>query len=275
MTKNVTLPIRTTELLAEVVRDIDLPAMSDIAVQLVATLSKDEVDLTYLRDLIARAPSLTASMLRWANSPIHGYARKINTLDGAITVLGISKIRVSAIAFFITNTFDTPSGIDRDAFWKSSMQSAGYAMWIALAVGLNESEAWLTAMMVRLGELVIWQFDPTAPRAHELPPMPVLQRWSLQRERIGFDEGDVVSEVAKLWFFPESMVEALHKCAKPLDFMAFSPMAAVLHLALILGDFDSVDEETLKTLPVDVTSRLGIQIDWLAQHIPEHVVFAA
>ena len=104
MTKNVTLPIRTTELLAEVVRDIDLPAMSDIAVQLVATLSKDEVDLTYLRDLIARAPSLTASMLRWANSPIHGYARKINTLDGAITVLGISKIRVSAIAFFITNT---------------------------------------------------------------------------------------------------------------------------------------------------------------------------
>ena len=173
------------------------------------------------------------------------------------------------------NTFDTPSGIDRDAFWKSSMQSAGYAMWIALAVGLNESEAWLTAMMVRLGELVIWQFDPTAPRAPELPPMPVLQRWSLQRERIGFDEGDVVSEVAKLWFFPESMVEALHKCAKPLDFMAFSPMAAVLHLALILGDFDSVDEETLKTLPVDVTSRLGIQIDWLAQHIPEHVVFAA
>jgi HD-like signal output (HDOD) protein len=275
MTKNVTLPIRTTEQLAEVVRDMDLPAMSDIAVQLVATLSKDEVDLTYLRDLIARAPSLTASMLRWANSPIHGYARKINTLDGAITVLGISKIRASAIAFFITNTFETPSGIDRDAFWKSSMQSAGYAMWIALAVGLNESEAWLTAMMVRLGELVIWQIDPSTPQAAELSPRPVRERWSLQRERIGFDEGDVVSEVAKQWFFPESMVEALHKCAKPLDFMAFSPMAAVLHLALILGDFESMNEETLKTLPIDVTSKLGIQLDWLAQHIPEHVVFTA
>jgi HD-like signal output (HDOD) protein len=274
MAKNVTLPIRTTELLAEVVHDIDLPVMSDIAVQLVATLSKDEVDLTYLRDLIARAPSLTASMLRWANSPIHGYARKINTLDGAITVLGISKIRARAIAFFITNTIHTPSGIDRDAFWKSSMQSAGYAMWIALAVGLNESEAWLTAMMVRLGELVIWQFDPCAPQATELPPLPVRQRWSLQRERIGFDEGDVVSEVAKQWFFPESMVEALHKCAKPLDFMAFSPMAAVLHLALILGDFESVNEETLKTLPLEVTARLGIELDWLAQHIPEHVIFS-
>jgi HD-like signal output (HDOD) protein len=274
MTKNVTLPIRTTEQLVEIVQDIDLPALSDIAVQLVATLSKDEVDLTYLRDLIARAPSLTASMLRWANSPIHGYARKINTLDGAITVLGISKIRARAIAFFITNSFEVPKGVDRETFWKSSMQSAGYAMWIALAVGLNESEAWLTAMLVRLGEIVIGQFDPSTPPEAESPPLLVRERWAQQREKIGFDEGDVVSEVARLWFFPDSMAEALHKCAKPLDFMAFSPLAAVLHLALILGDSDSVDEETLKALPEEVTARLGIQIEWLAQHIPEHVIFS-
>jgi HD-like signal output (HDOD) protein len=254
---------------------MDLPAMSDIAAQLVATLSKEEVDLTYLRDLIARDPSLTATLLRWANSPIHGFARKINTLDGAITVLGISKIRACAIAFFITNTFKTPSGIDRDAFWKSCMQSAGYAMWIALAVGLNESEAWLTAMLVRLGELVIGQIDPASANAHELSTLPVRERWLQQRQEIGFDEGDVVSEVAKLWFFPDVMTEALHKCAKPLEFMAFSPLAAVLHLALILGDFESINEETLKTLPADVTSRLGIELEWLAQHIPEHVIFAA
>ncbi len=275
MPNTVSLPIQTTEMLAKVVHDMDLPAMSDIAAQLVSTLSKEEVDLTYLRDLIARDPSLTASLLRWANSPIHGYARKINTLDGAITVLGISKIRACAIAFFITNSIQTPSSIDRDAFWKSCMQSAGYAMWIALAVGLNESEAWLTAMLVRLGELVIGQMDPDAPDAQALSPLPVRERWTQQRQKVGFDEGDVVSEVAKLWFFPDAMVEALHKCAKPLEFMAFSPLAAVLHLALILGDFESVNEETLQTLPADVTSKLGIQVEWLAQHIPEHVIFAA
>jgi len=71
------------------------------------------------------------------------------------------------------------------------------------------------------------------------------------------------------------MVDALHKCAKPLDFLTFSPLAAALHLAMILGDFDSINEETLGTLPSDVTSKLGIQVEWLAQHIPEHVIFAA
>jgi HD-like signal output (HDOD) protein len=275
MKNKVTLPIQTTELLAKIVRDTELPAMSDIAVQLVATLSKDDVDLSLLRDLIARDPALTASMLRWANSPIHGFARKINTLDGAITVLGLSKIRACAIAFFITNSFDTPNGIDRDAFWKSCMQSAGYAMWIALAVGLNESEAWLTAMMVRLGELVIMRFDRATQASVEMSALPVRERWLEQRQKIGFDEGDVVAEVARLWFFPNAMVEALHKCAKPLDFMAFSPLAAVVHLAMLVGDFETVDEEALNTLPAEVTRKLGIQIDWLAQHIPDHVILSA
>ena len=41
-----------------------------------------------------------------------------------------------------------------------------------------------------------------------------------------------------------------------------------------LGDCESVNEETLKSLPEEVTSRLGIQIEWLAQHIPEHVILA-
>lgn len=273
MIKDVVLPIKTTALLATIVRDTDLAPMSDIAVQLVASLSKDDVDLTHLRDLIARDPSLTASMLRWANSPIHGFARKINTLDGAITVLGISKIRACAIGFFLTNSFETPQGVDRDAFWKSSMRSAGYAMWIALAVGLNESEAWLTALMVRLGGLVIGQFAPNTPQMLAMAALPVCQRWLLQRETIGFDEGDVVSEVAKLWFFPDAMVEALHKCAKPLDFMAFAPLAAVVHLAMMLGEFESVTQDTLMLLPQDVTDSLGMQMDWLALHIPEHVIF--
>jgi len=185
MPNHVQLPIQTTEQLAKAVQDIELPAMSDVAAKLVATLSKEEVDLTYLRDLIARDTSLTASMLRWANSPIHGYARKINTLDGAITVLGISKVRASAIAFYITNAFVVPSGVDREALWKSCMQSAGYAMWIALAVGLNESEAWLTAMMVRLGELVISQIDPSTPVDTATPMQPVRERWLQQREKSG------------------------------------------------------------------------------------------
>lgn len=267
------LPIRTSQQLAEIVAGCDLTPMSGIAAQLVETLSKETVDITFLRDLIAQDPVLTAAVLRWANSPIYGTARRVNTLDAAISILGLSKVRARAIAFFITNTFDAPVGIDRDAFWAFCMHSGGYAQWLAIAAGLNESEAWLTAMMARLGELIIGQMDHATLQDIEAAEGSLQERWQLERERVGFDEGEVMAEVSRQWFFPDSMVEALHKCSRPLTFMAFSPMAAVVHLAMLLADLDDVDDQSLLALPQDVVSSLGLQVEWMAQHIPERASF--
>lgn len=267
------LPLRTSKQLADAVTGCDLPPISGIATQLVATLSEDQVDLTYLRDLIAQDPILTAAVLRWANSPIYGAARRINTLDAAISILGLTRVRARTIAFFITNAFDPPRGMQREAFWASCMHSAGYAMWLGVAAGLNESEAWLTAMLVRLGELIIGHIDPATVLAVESPALPVQQRWQLERERIGFDEGEVMAEVTRLWFFPDAMVEALQKCARPTSSMAFSPLAAVMHLAALLADMESVDADSLQALPPELVSALGIDIGWMAQHIPERASF--
>jgi HD-like signal output (HDOD) protein len=267
------LPIHTSKRLTEILDDSDLPPISSIAAQLVETLSKEQIDLTYLRDMIAQDPSLTASVLRWANSPIYGVARQINTLDAAISILGVSRVRVRAIAFFITNAFEPPIGINRDEFWTSCMHSAGYAMWMALAVGLNESEAWLTAMLVRLGELIIGRIDPPTLLVIESKPLSVQERWQLEHDRFGFDEGNVIAEVTRLWFFPDSMVDALHKCANPMNFMSFSQLGAIVHLAMLLADMESVDEESLAKLPHDVVSALGIEVKWMAQHIPARSTF--
>jgi len=247
--------------------------MSGIAAQLVATLSEEQVDLTQLRDLIAQDPALTVAVLRWANSPIFGAARRINTLDAAISMLGTAKVRARVIAFYIANAFEPPAGMDRDAFWASCMHSAGYAMWLALALGHNESEAWLTALMTRLGELVIGQLDPATLQDLEAQPLAVQQRWEMERARIGFDEGDVMAEVARQWFFPDAMVDALHQCARPLYYLSFSPLGAVVHLSMLLADMPIVDETTLQTLPPELVSRLGLELPWMSLHIPDRARF--
>ena len=247
--------------------------MSGIGAQLVSTLSSDQVDITYLRDLIAQDPALSAAVLRWANSPIYGAARRVNTLEAAISILGLSKVKVRAIALFVSNAVEPPLGIARDAFWTSCMHSAGYAMWLAVAAGLNESEAWLTALLARLGELLIGRIDHATLLALESSPLPVQERWQQERERFGFDEGEVIAELARLWFFPDTMVDALGKCARPLSTLVFSPLAAVVHLAMLLADMPRVDAQGLQTLPADVLAALGLQADWMAQHIPERASF--
>ena len=270
---NVELPIRTTEQLADNVAACELPPMSGIGAQLVTTLSDEQVDLTYLRDLIAQDPALTAAVLRWANSPIYGAARRVNTLEAAISLLGLSKVKVRAIALFVSNAVEPPPGIERDTFWASCMHSAGYALWLAIAAGLNESEAWLTALMARLGELVIGRMDPATLLAVESAPRQVQERWQLERERIGFDEGEVMAELARRWYFPDSIVNALGKCARPLWHMVFSPEAALVHLAMLLADMECVDARSLQALPADVLAALGLDVDWMAQHIPDRATF--
>jgi hypothetical protein len=82
-----------------------------------------------------------------------------------------------------------------------------------------------------------------------------------------------MAEVTRFWFFPDSMVDALHKCANPMNFMSFSKLGAVVHLAMLLADMASVDEESLARLPHDVVSALGIEVKWMAQHIPARSTF--
>jgi hypothetical protein len=104
-------------------------------------------------------------------------------------------------------------------------------------------------------------------------PLAVQERWELERARIGFDEGAVMAEVARQWFFPDAMVDALRQCARPLYFLSFSPLGAVVHLAMLLADMEAVDEASLQTLPAELVSRLGLELPWMSLHIPDRASF--
>lgn len=259
--------------LVEWMQAVRLPVMPEVAAKLVSSYQDEHVEITYLRDVIAKDPVLTAALLRLANSPLHGLSRTVNSLDAAISLLGISKVRTQAIAVCMSDSFDLPQGMSRQDFWNKSMQCAGYAMWLALAVGLDESEAWLTGMLLHLGEILISQQMTVERAAVAQPANPTLSRWQMQQAEAGIDEGQVMAAAATQWYFPPSIVQALQHCANPLEADTFYAPAAVVHLAAMLADLDAVDEASLASLPAEVVTRLGIEVAWLAQHIPDPRTF--
>ncbi len=255
--------------LDELMQTARLPVMPEVAMKLVSSFGSETLEITYMRDVIAKDPALTASVLRLANSPLHGLSRSVKTLDAAISILGISKVRTQAIAVCLSNSFELPKGMSRDTFWNQSMRCAGYAMWLALAVGLDENEAWLTGIMLHLGEVLIVPLQNAPAPAAATPAA----RWQVEREQVGFDEGQVMAEVAKQWNFPAEIVQALHDCASPLAAAKFAPLSAVLHLAAILSEAERGDDAILQTLPPELVARLGIDIEWIAQYLPDPASF--
>lgn len=133
---------------------------------------------------------------------------------------------------------------------------------------LDEQQAWLTGMMLRLGEIVIAQRMPDVLERVESLPCGPGERWKRERELAGFDEGEVSAEIARHWDFPEAVALALRCAAQPLT-NGSSRLAAVVHLAALITDQAGGGPPSLDNLPVSVVHTLGLNTQKLQLQIPD------
>ncbi len=255
--------------------NVKLPTMSDVAHALIKTLNNEDATVEEVRDIIAKDPALTAKLLRLANSAHFGLPRGVSSLGDAITMAGMSKVRTLSLAACMSDSFPVLPGLDSQAFWSSSMATAGYAQWLAGGVGADGQKAWLTGMMVRLGELLIGQADPkTLAEIEKLPHLPGA-RWERENRLVGFTEGQVTAELARRWNFPAEIVQALQQSFNPLVDKNFSRLAAIVHLASLLADTPNATVAALEALPQDVVAALMLDAKWMHDKFPPSDSFLA
>lgn len=261
--------------LAQFFEHVTLPTISEVAQSLILTLDKDDVSAKTIAAIIARDPALTAKLMRLANSARFGFSRQIGSLDEAIALAGMSHIRTLALAACFAESFPDLPGLDSDEFWKSSMACAGYAKWLSGGLGADGSDAWLAGMMLRLGELLIYQAEPVAfAEIEEQPHLPG-GRWEREQRLLGISEGQITAELCRRWKFPAKIVRALECSCDPMAARPFCQLAAVIHLASLLADTPSDDPAILDTLPADVVGALMLDKAWMAKRFPSHESFSA
>ena len=252
---------------------VKLPSIPELAHSLIATLSDEDASVDEVADLIARDPALSAKLLRLANSAQFGLPRGISSIEDAMAMVGMNKVRTLALGACLSEAFPDVPGLDMRSFWKSSMACAGYAEWLARKVGVEVQTAWLTGMMLRLGELLIAQAQPQTLQAIEQLPLVPGVRWQREKQLTGFSEGELTAELAHRWNFPMQMVQALQRSANPLVEQAYSRLGAIVHLAGLLADTPNAGPEQVDGLPAEVLSALAVPPDWLRAHFPSNADF--
>jgi HD-like signal output (HDOD) protein len=255
--------------------DVKLPTIPEVAHALIATLDDDDVSAKHVAAIVGRDPAITAKLLRLANSARFGSRRAVSTLDEAVALAGMGHIRTLALATCFAEAFPALPGLDTDEFWNSSMACAGYAKWLATGVGIDGAEAWLAGMMLRLGELLIYQVEPAAfAEIEQLPHLPG-GRWEREQRLLGLSEGEITAELGRRWNFPDKIVRALACASDPMAARPFCQLAALIHLASLLADTPSDDPAVLDSLPADVVDALRLNRDWMAARFPSHASFSA
>ena len=250
-------------------KTVKWPVMPEVGQALVRTLGDEDADTFTVCRIIAKDPTLTATLLRMANSAMFGLSGTIDTLERAVNVVGMSLVRSRALSVCMARAFEFPVGLDRMEFWRTSMLCAGYAQWLAELCEVDDQEAWLSGMMLRLGELSLAQARPYALPQIEAKPVQPGERWLRQRQLTGFDEGEITAELAQHWDFPQALVQGLRHCGQPLLSVEFSRLAAVLHLAARLADCGPITPASVDGLPVMLLSMLNLDPQVLLLDFPD------
>lgn len=208
-----------------------LPSIPRVVSLVLKELDSDDPDPRKVATLVAMDPMLVGRMLKLANSAFFGVGRDITGVDAAFSLLGIALVRTIVTAVALGNTFRVVPGIELDAFWRYSLNSAKLAKPLARSLHINDASAFTTALLHAIGELVLYTAFGGMRAVLEASHLFALNRVQVERSMLGYSFVEVSAAFARQWEFPESIVLALERQDEPGEDDDFDALAAVVHMA--------------------------------------------
>jgi len=213
-----------------------LPAMPEVARQLIASFDDENVDLRTVVELTEHDQSLSLKVLRLANSARYARPGGVSDLTDAASLLGMERLRNLVLATSIAEAFPRVAGFDRIRFWKHAIATGGYARWLGIILGVDADSGYLAGIMLRSGQLLMARVLPDVVAAVEADCSAPGVRLGLEKRLIGCTHAQVTAELARRWQLPQRLVDGFANTAEPLDAHPFSLLGAVLNMASVMAD---------------------------------------
>lgn len=228
-----------------------LPTLPPVASKLVEVTAKPDVNIQEIAELISKDLSISAKVLKIANSAFYSFPNQIGTISQAVSILGINAVRSLALSFtFLSiNPYGGGDGFDYRRFWEKSLAAAVGARLIAQqSEDVTDPEEFFSASLLQnIGELIMARVFP-AEYDRILAEVEENKRpiYEVEREILGIDHQVIGYEVAKHWQFPSILVDPIQFHHDPESCRTPDPRIkqAVIfsHLAGILAEVMYSDE---------------------------------
>jgi HD-like signal output (HDOD) protein len=250
-----------------------LPAMPEVARQLIASFDDEDVDLHTIVRLTSREQSLALKVLRLANSARYARSGAVTTLNDAASMLGMERLRNLVLAASIAGAFPSIAGLDRIDFWKHAIATGGYAQWFARILGADADSGYLAGFMLRSGQLLMARALPEAIATVEgacvIPGVRLFQ----EQRIVGCNHAQVTAELARRWKLPPRLIDGFANAAEPLEARPFSMLAAVLNMAAVMADSGAMHvpaADALQQADAPLLLHLRLDVPWLQSTAPRY-----
>ena len=189
----------------------ELYAVPNTANQLRELFNDDSATMKDIANVVSMDPGLAVHLLKYSNSAVYRFERKIESLEKAIQVIGVKSVYEFALVFGITNmiTREHSKYIDVNKFWQQSILCGLYGNYFARKCKKKDgSRLYTSGLLHNVGELAVLRVSPTLARdcnrfVADKPPK------TIQEEVLGFSFAEVSAALLQRWLIPDSLVSTI------------------------------------------------------------------
>ncbi len=245
-----------------------LPTLPVLVLQVHRALANELSGVRDIGQIIERDPSLTARLLRVANSAAFSRGEPVTSIGTAISRLGMGHVRSLCLAVGIVRAFgEAGQRLDHKRYWEHSAAVGLVAERLASLskryAEVDGSEAYTAGLLHDVGLLIVDQFFPEDfAGVQEAMEAEMVPRSDVELTRLGMDHGSIGGRVLERWQLPVSVRGAVAAHHRPET--AAPDVSALAHLiwaaeALCTAQgLELPQEGQATTPPTDVFDRLDL-----------------
>ena len=121
--------------LERTILDVGIPPCPEILDRFMREMRNFEPDFAKLEKIITTDVSVSAGLIKTANSSLFNLRQKVRSVSEALAILGLRTTMLTVAGIILRNTF--PSLPDLERFWDSSARTAQISAWLVQNLGIS------------------------------------------------------------------------------------------------------------------------------------------
>ena len=220
--------------------EANLISLPDIYWRLKEIIGSHDYSLQDIAQLIVYDPGMTARLLKIVNSAYFGFAAQIDTVNHAVSILGVQQIEDLVLTTSIADALGDYEceHLDVKHFWLRSVYRAIAARDLAGECKLMDGERMFVAgLLSGIGHLIMYQSVPVlAQQAQRQTNESGRPLHLAERDVLGFDHAQVAAMLMQNWKLPASHVSVIRNHLEPDPQAEYFLETAIAHIAALIGN---------------------------------------
>jgi HD-like signal output (HDOD) protein len=233
------MPI-TEQLKDKIEHFANLPTLPLLASRLMSIINNPLTSSSDVAFVVGQDLSLSAKVLRLANSAFYGIPRSITNINNAVVILGLKVINTMVLSLTVFDMFPgdnhSTSLFNRKAFWIHSLSCGLIAKFLASRIRkvilFDPEEAFCAGLLHDIGKVVMEQYlHDDFHQALDHAAQQKIPIYQAEQEMLGYCHTDIAEWLTETWSLPTEIRYSLIYHHNPTNATQCKDIISLCHLA--------------------------------------------